>query len=305
MSTRLKMGLVGAGVFAGYHANKLAELARVEFIGVHDPDETRAKAVAEKHSVTALSAQDLFELCDAVVIACPASFHGRMALQALEAGCHCLIEKPLAVSVAEAEQIVAASKSKSLTVQIGHQERMVLRAIGLDRVEDVPLSIEAVRTSPYSVRGTDTSVTMDLMTHDIDLCTVLFGRAPDGVTGQSHAVKSTTPDDAQATLTYGETTATLRASRVAEVGERRMIITYPTGQVEIDFNAKRLTHDTPYDLNTEFGDDPRAKDSLGAATRVFVDAVLDGTPALVSAQDGLIAVRVATQIDKKTEGETV
>lgn len=297
MTQRLKIGLIGAGVFAGYHANKLAVHPRLEFVGVHDPDARRAAALAKTHNLRAMDAEALVSECDAMVIACPASFHGQMAIAALEAGCHCLIEKPLAVGVSDAERIVELSLRNNLIVQVGHQERMVLRAIGFDKIKETPLRVEAFRANGYSQRGTDTSVTMDLMTHDIDLCTTLFGVAPDDVSGQSRAVKSKTPDEAEVTLIYSEAKAVLRASRVTETPQRRMVLTYPSGAVEIDFNSKTLTHDTLFNLNANFGDDPRAKDSLGAATKVFVDAVLDGTPVLVSAGDGLIAVRVAAQID--------
>ena len=297
MSQRLKIGLIGAGVFAGYHANKLASHRRVEFVGLHDPDEERANALAKKHGVIAFSAQDLYAASDAVIIACPASFHGDMALAAIEAGCHCLIEKPLASTVKQAEQIATLSQARDLIIQVGHQERIVMKAIGLDRVKEKPLHIKAIRANPYSLRGTDTSVTMDLMTHDIDICTFLFGGAPDLVTGETDFVRSSKADESQAVLHYGEARAHLRASRVVDVGERSMKITFPSGQVDIDFNAKRLTHDTPFDLNDDFGTDPRAKDSLGAATQVFIEAVLDGAPVMVSARDGLIAVKAAVQID--------
>ena len=297
MSDTMKIGLVGAGVFAGYHANKLSEHPRVSFVGVHDPDRPRACALAEKHGVEVMDADALHAACDAMVIACPASFHGEMAIRALEADCHCLIEKPLAVTVGDAERIVGISKKKSLVVQVGHQERMVLKAIGLLDVEEVPLAVNAVRSSPYSSRGTDTSVTMDLMTHDIDICTALFGRAPDSVSGQSRPVKSKTADEANAVLTYGYARAKLSASRVVETGERHMTVTYPSGTVKIDFNAKTLVNATDHDLNARFGDSDLAKDSLGAATKSFIAAILDKTPVMVSAEEGLIAVRTAAEVD--------
>lgn len=301
MSERLKIGLVGAGVFAGYHANKLAKNARVQFIGVYDPDFGKATALADKHNIEAMDASILYDICDAVVIACPASFHGQMALAALNANCHCLIEKPLATKVAEAEKIVAIAAAKNLIVQVGHQERMVLRAIGLDKLPQTPLRIEAIRSTVYSARGTDTSVTMDLMTHDIDLCTAIFGRAPDRIFGRSQKVKSNTADEAEARLLYGEAEVHLLASRIVEMGERKMKLTYSSGQVEIDFNAKTLTHNTPFALNENFADDPRVKDSLCAATEIFIEAILDKKAVLVSATDGRIAVKAAREIDRGTE----
>ena len=301
MVEAIKIGLIGAGVFAGYHANKLTEHDRVTFTGVYDPDEDRAKTVSNKHDVPVLSAEDLLDVSDAVVIACSAVHHGEMVVRALHYGCHCLVEKPLSTSLEATEDILALSDQKNLIVQIGHQERMVLKAIGLYKVEERPIRIEAVRYSPYSVRGTDTSVTMDLMTHDIDLCTALMGVAPNQIRGESRLVRSTTPDMAFGILQYNDTVARLSASRVEAVSERWMTLTYPTGEVHIDFNAKTLTNTTRFALNEKFGEDDIAKDSLAAATDVFVKAILDGTPVLVSAAEGAIAVRAAIAIDEGRE----
>ena len=298
MADRLKIGLIGAGVFAGYHANKLAVHQRVTFAGIMDLDRAIAQQLADQHKVEAISLDEVLERSDAVVIASPATTHGVIAVQALQAGCHCLIEKPLTISAHEADEIIRLAAFKNLTVQVGHQERLVLRAIGLEEAPERPIKIEAVRDSPYSTRGTDTSVTMDLMTHDIDLCTALFGAAPDAVKASAACVKSRTPDIAEAVLTYGKSSAILTSSRVAESSKRRMKITYPSGFVEIDFNAKTLTHTTPFALHADFAEDSRAKDSLGEATDIFIRAILDKTPVLVSAEEGAIAVLTALQIDE-------
>jgi len=297
MSEQLKIGLVGAGVFAGYHANKLSDHPRVIFTGVVDRSAENAEKLAQKHAVPILTLDELLTRSDAVVIASPASVHGAAALQALNAGCHCLIEKPLTTTLSEAEEIAALAARRNLTVQVGHQERMVLRAIGLDSVKAQPIKIEAVRNSPYSLRGTDTSVTFDLMTHDIDLCTALMGGAADEINGQSRAVRSETSDMAYVWLRYGTSMARLSASRVAEKSERWMKLTYASGEVHIDFNAKTLSNTTEFALDENFAESEMAKDSLGAATDNFVRAVLDATPVLVSAEEGVIAVRTAARID--------
>jgi len=143
MSEQLKIGLIGAGVFAGYHANKLAAHSRTDFIGVYDKDDARARELAAKH----------------------------------------LIEKPLATTAKEVDVLLSLASAQSLIIQVGHQERLVFRTIGLEAVSERPSKIEAVRNSAYSPRGTDTSVTLDLMTHDIDLCTVLMESSPDHLEG--------------------------------------------------------------------------------------------------------------------------
>lgn len=302
MSERLKIGLIGAGVFAGYHANKLSAHPRVTFTGVVDRSGKRAAELAKKHDVPSLKLDELLDVSDAVVIASAASAHGDLAVKALKAECHCLIEKPLATSIAAAEKIVSTALSRDLVVQVGHQERMVLAAIGLDNLKERPVRIEAVRHSSYSHRGTDTSVTMDLMTHDIDLCTALMGRAPDDVRGEAQPIRSDMPDMAYGILHYGNAVALLSASRVENASERWMKVTYPSGEVLIDFSAKTLVNSTDFALDETFADKKIAKDSLGAATDMFVKAVLDGTPVLVSAEEGAIAVRTAMTIDEGKDG---
>ena len=298
MMDSLKIGLIGAGVFASYHANKLAKHTRVDFTGIVDRDETKARDLAKQHGVRSMSLPELLTQSDAIVIATPAKTHGDFATQALKAGCHCLIEKPLTISAKNADEIIALAAAKNLKIQVGHQERLVAREIGLMGLSERPIKIEAVRNSTYSARGTDTSVTMDLMTHDIDLCTAILGGVPDKIQGRVEGIKSNTPDRSAATLIYDGCRVSLAASRVESTSKRVMKITYPSGFVEVDFNAKLLTHTTPFNLNADFAGDPRAKDSLGEATDIFVRAILDKTPVLVTAEEGAIAVLTALQIDE-------
>lgn len=294
----LRVGLVGAGVFGGYHANKLSKNSRVVFSGVFDPDIERAQTLAKKHGIQVFAdPKALCEQSEAIVIACPASYHGENAILALEHDCHVLIEKPIATDFEQAQKIVSLSDEKSLIVQIGHQERFVAKAIGLHTIPETPTHIIAIRNTPYSLRGTDTSVTLDLMSHDIDLCCMLMKGTPDKISGTSEAVKSKTPDQARAELTFDNGTAILSSSRVEDVLTRQMTLHYPSGTVLIDFAAKTLQHNTPFELNADFGNDAIAADSLGAATDCFIAAVLDGTPVSVTAQDGLNAAKIALQID--------
>lgn len=298
MSKTLKIGVVGAGVFGGYHAGKCAAHERIDFIGVYDPNADNAAAQAAKHGVRAYARySDMLKDVEAVIIASPASHHGEMALAALDTGRHVLIEKPIADNAEMASRIVETAERKGLIVQVGHQERFVLKAIGLDCVPETPVQITGHRFSPYSVRGTDVSVTLDLMTHDLDLVLWLMGRDPDSIKGESLCVKSETPDAAYAALMFGGLQSRLEASRVEEGSSRQMRITYPSGTAEIDFNAKTITHDTPFDLNADFASDPMAKDSLGAATNAFVEAVLDGKPVAITGGNGLRALKAGLIVD--------
>lgn len=299
MTRVLKMGVVGAGVFGGYHAGKCAIHPRINFVGIYDPDQLRGNELADKHGVTAYKDYDrLLNDVEAVVIATPAQFHGSMAIKAFKAGCHALIEKPIAAIAQEAEEIIRHSTDKHLIVQVGHQERFVIKAIGLDRVNESPIQIIGHRHNTYSPRGTDVSVSLDLMTHDIDLAVWLMGEPPIAVSGEAIKVRSAHPDASLVNLIFSKgRTARLEASRVEDTGSREMFIRYPSGDVRIDFNAKTVSHSTPFDLDENFGNNQIAKDSLGAATNSFVEAVLDGKPISVSASAGLIALKTALRVD--------
>ena len=298
MNQSLKIAVIGAGVFGGYHANKCAAHPRADFVGIYDRNISRAKLQAEKHGVKAFdNFQSMLAQTDAVIIASPAKSHGAMALTALEFGKHCLIEKPIASSAKEAARIIQLAKDKNLIVQTGHQERFVAKAIGLHRLPQTPLNIVARRMSKFSKRGTDVSVTLDLMTHDLDLVLMLMSGLPIEVRGETRIEKSEYPDFTKGDLRFENGTATLTASRLEDDFSRTMDITYPSGTISIDFNAKTLTHNTPFDLNADFGQDPDAKDSLGAATNAFIEAVLDGKAVPVTAEDGYNALKLALVID--------
>ena len=306
MNQSLKIAVIGAGVFGGYHANKCAEHPGADFVGIYDHNFPRAKTQAEKHGVKAFdNFQAMLAQTEAVIIASPADTHGAMALTALEFGKHCLIEKPITSSLKEAARIVQLAKDKNLIVQIGHQERFVAKAIGLHNLPQSPLNIVARRMSKFSKRGTDVSVTLDLMTHDLDLVLMLMGGLPIEVRGETRIEKSKYPDFARGDLRFENGSATLTASRLEDDFSRTMDITYPSGTVSIDFNAKTLTHNTPFDLNADFGQDPDAKDSLGAATNAFIEAVLDGKAVPVTAEDGYNALKLALVIDGPESGEVI
>lgn len=299
MSRKLKIGVVGAGVFGRYHVGKCAAHSDVDLIGVFDHRYSSAVKAAKECAAKAYAQfSDLLTDIDAVIIASPAQSHGALSIQALEAGVHCLIEKPIAASEKDAAQIVALAKANKCTVQIGHQERFVAGAIGLDKIPEVPLSITAFRMSPYSARGTDVSVTLDLMTHDLDLLNLLIEERPTEVKGVPMTVRSNFADASLGIITFPSgMTAKLHASRVEAGFRRTMEITYPRGTVSIDFNAKTLTHDTPFDLDTNFASNPLASDSLGAATNAFVAAILSDKPVPITAEDGYRALEMALAID--------
>jgi len=298
-SDSLKIGVIGAGVFGNYHAGKCAAHPRHDFIGIFDPDHERVRAAAKQHRTCAFdNCNALISGVDAVIVASIAVHHGPIAVAALRAGRHVFVEKPIAADLETSQTMVRLAKENGLVLQVGHQERFIARAIGLDSAPKKPTKITATRLGPVSQRGTDVSVTLDLMTHDLDMALWLMGDKPENVDGESMCVYSDTPDTARAKLTFKNgATAHLEASRCEDSPDRVMRIDYPDGYVRIDFVNKTFEDTTGYGFNKDFAGHPLAQDSLGSGTSAFTSSILDGTPVAVSGQDGMNALEIALKID--------
>ena len=296
--SKISIGIVGSGVFGRYHGLKCKSHPNVNLVGFVTSDKAQAvKLCKEVGGRVFNTTKELAKACDAIIIACPAVYHFEHAKTALMNNCHVLIEKPMVTNVDEGLTLIELAKNRGKIIQAGHQERYVVRAIGLDRISEKPIRIAARRMGPYSVRGTDASVTLDLMTHDLDLVLWLLGEKPHAVSGDTLSVRSETPDVALAFLSFPNTEVRLEASRVEDAGERIMTLTYPSGQVRIDFNAKTLGNSTPFEFNSDFSEHPEAKDSLAAGLNEFVGSIQAGRSPWISGQDGLAAVKIALEID--------
>lgn len=295
MDRILKAGVVGSGVFGGFHTRKYAEMDGIELVGVFDVDAERCKALADQYGVTAFSDLPAFlEACEIVTVASPAVTHAETALAALKAGCSVYVEKPLAADLENADRIVAEAASRNLVVACGHQERVVFQAMGLFDVPETPLRLEAVRRGTPSPRSRDVSVVLDLMIHDLDLALSLTEAEPLAVEadGDEDAVRT------EATFTDGFT-AIFEASRVHDARERTMKIVYPSGELEIDFVARTFRNTTPFALNEAFADTPAGKDPLGASVGGFVDAVRGKSPRpVVTGEEAARALDLALAVEQ-------
>lgn len=298
--TMLRAGVIGAGVFGRHHARKYASDPRVDFVGIYDSALERAAAAAEEVGGGVFETlEDMFAAVDVVTVASPPETHGRLALAALRAGKHVLIEKPLASTEAEGAELVALAAKMGLVLACGHQERLVFDAMGLFDAPERPLRIEARRAGPWTGRSADVSVTLDLMIHDMDLVIALMGEAPTAVSARANARRGDLADDLDVSARFaGGGTAELAASRVCDGRVRTMKIVYPSGTVEIDFVARSFENSTPFALNPDFGLDPRGRDPLGANVHAFLDAVTHVTARPpVTGAEGLAALRFALAAD--------
>lgn len=295
MSDVLRAGVVGAGVFGGFHAKKYVELDGVRFIGVFDVDAPRAAGLAAPLGGRAFdSLEALLAEVDIVTIATPAVFHADAALAALKAGKPVYLEKPLAVTLEDADRIVGEGAARNLPVAVGHQERIVFQAMGLLDVTEKPLRLEAVRRGTPGQRNLDVSAVLDLMIHDLDLALALTDADPIAVEAEG------SPDETSTEVTFADGfTAVFEASRIAEARERTMKIVYPSGELAIDFVARTFSNTTGFALDEGFADTPAGRDPLGASVREFLDAVRGISPRpLVTAEEAARALDLALAVEQ-------
>lgn len=296
----IRVGVAGAGVFGGNHAKKLAANADAKLIGIYDRDLSRAVALAQP--LGAAGYDDLSQLLaqiDALVVATPAVAHGGVARAAIDAGRHCLVEKPLAATHEDALILCEHAAAAGLILQAGHQERYIFKAMGLLDITQKPRHLEAIRVGLPSVRGADVSATLDLMVHDIDLARLLFACEPVSIAAKRLAGSPENPDAVEANLVFANGgTARLLASRAADERDRRMTINYEGGDVAIDFIAKSFVDGPGFGLHRDFA--TRIPDPMGAATADFLAAIAGEKPVAISGLDGAAAVGIAQAIDQAT-----
>jgi predicted dehydrogenase len=304
-SPPLRIGIAGVGHFGRYHALKVAGSEQAVLAGVFDTDDERAGTVGRETRAPALDFAPLLSASDALVIAAPAEAHHKLAVEALRAGKHVLVEKPIAATLAQADELAALAAARRLVLQVGHLERFSAAFAAMEGRLSAPLYIEATRIAPFKQRGTDVSVILDLMIHDLDLILSLVASEIDSVDAVGAAVASEHADLANARIRFTNgAVATITASRVAMRTERRMRVFARDGYLAVDFSNRRLTviargRGAPVPGVAGFGIEEASwqdHDSLGAEHAAFVASVQDGAPVLVDAAAGRRALAAALMV---------
>ena len=238
----LRLGVVGAGHFGRYHAQKMAALGGARLVAVADVDADRAAAVADPLGTDAVSDhRALIGHIDAVSVAVPAAAHYAVVKDFLDAGIHVLVEKPFTETVATAQELTALAEAKGLVLQVGLIERFsdAFRAVA-PRITR-PLYIESIRVGPFSERGTDVSVVLDLMIHDIDIILALVDAPVADIDAVGTPVFSGSEDIANARLKFANgCVANVTASRVSLKTERSLRIFQPDTYVKVDHGERSV-----------------------------------------------------------------
>ena len=307
---KIKAGVVGVGYLGQFHAEKYAKIKEVELVGVVDIDKPRAKEIAKRYRTQPFFHHaDLFHRVQAVSIAVPTPLHYSIAKDFFLKGIDVLLEKPISNTIEEAEELVGLAESKGLIFQAGHLERFNGALLALEGIIRNPRFIESHRLAPFSKRGIDVNVVLDLMIHDID---ILLSWIPSEVK-QIHAVGlpilTRDIDIANARLEFENgCTANLTASRVSKEKVRKTRIFQPNGTLSIDYLSqkvsvsKKVTHPEKDEEGSEVvtQEIPVEKvDALEAEIRSFIQTVKIRKNIRVSGKDGKRALEVALRIIQK------
>lgn len=313
--SRIPAGVVGVGKLGAEHARLLAQSDAFELEGVHDRSTARAKEVADTLSVPVFAeAETLLDRVEAVVVAVPTAGHREAAAAAIRAGCHALVEKPLASSLAEADEILALAEEKGVVLGVGHVERFNGVLLAAEPWLDRPRFIESLRMAPFQPRGADTTVVLDLMIHDIDLVLTLTEAPLADVRAVGVPVISPRIDLANARLSFEDgTVANITASRVALKALRKLRLFQRSGYFSLDLAGGTGHHYRRRDPGTvteitgvealveHVPLEARGGEALGRELEAFADAIAGRPSRLVSGRAGRDALEVAIRITREIE----
>ncbi len=306
----LNAAVIGTGYLGRFHAQKYAAAVDVDLKYVVDLDLAAATAVAEETGAIATSDyQSILGEVDLVSIVVPTTLHYVVAKQCLMAGVHCLVEKPITVTEAEADELIAIAKQRNLCLQVGHLEQFnpVVRALALT---EAPRFIEAYRLAPFNPRANDVSVVLDLMIHDIEIVQSLVNSPLIQVDASGASVITNGIDIANARLKFAnQSVANLTASRISQKSERKMRLFGQNHYYSLDFQDRKLSHHwvdggaseaqgPSIDSNsTQF----EQADALKQEILDFIECVRRGRPPIVSGEQGRDALSIALKIMQQIE----
>jgi predicted dehydrogenase len=303
----LRTAVIGVGYLGNFHAQKYAAISGVKLVGVVDNDAARAAEIASAlDTVPYTDHRELIGKVDAVSVVVPTQLHYLVARDFLAAGVHVLIEKPITVSLAEADELIAIADEKKLVFQVGHLERFNPVLVALEGILIQPLFIESVRIAPFKPRGTDVNVVLDLMIHDIELIQHIVKSPVDRIDAIGAPVFTGEEDIANARIVFENgCVANVTASRISLKSERKMRIFQRDAYITLDFQNRKVLV-AQKGSGELFPGVPNVKvderelgqsDALLNEIESFIAAILEGKLPQVSGRDGKMALETALKIN--------
>ncbi len=304
----VRTAVIGVGHLGRWHADKFAALPESELIAVCDSDGARAAEIAAPLGVEAVTDyRSLIGRVDAVSIVVPTTWHHEVAKWFLEHDVHVLLEKPITTTVEQADELIAIARARGCVLQVGHLERFNAAIQALDTVLEQPLFIESHRLAPFKPRGTDVSVVLDLMIHDIDIILDIVGSRIERIDANGASILSGETDIANARIRFENgCVANVTASRVSMHSERRMRLFQHDSYLSVDFQdrvlkvcrkgEREMVPGVPEIACEEQAFDNN--DALLVEARAFLHAIQTGSEPVVSGEDGRRALQTAMEIGR-------
>jgi predicted dehydrogenase len=309
--SRLPVGVIGVGALGQHHARHLAQLDEVHLVGVCDIDAARSEQIAAELGTAAfVEVDDLLARVEAVTIAVPTPAHAEVGLRALELSVPVLMEKPLAATLDQADDLIAAARRRRVQLQVGHIERYNRALRAAEPYLDGPRYFECQRLAPFQPRGTDVAVVLDLMIHDLDLVLHLTGGiAATEVRASGISVLSSHLDLANARVEFANgAVAQATASRVARERIRRLRLFQPNGYFSLDLASgggefMRVRPGWQPGTGRELADvverivlEAPEADALALELQSFVHAVRGQREVVVRGEEGRAALALALRV---------
>lgn len=312
----LKVGIVGVGHLGKFHLNNWLEIEGVQVTGFMDPDDAVANEVIDKYGIRRfIHADDFLSQCDAIDVVTPTNYHYEWCEKAIKLGKHVFVEKPFAHTMDEARALVKLAKESNIKLQVGHVERFNPAFLALKNAELNPMFIEVHRLAQFNPRGTEVSVILDLMIHDIDIILSIVKSDVKKISASGVAVLTETPDIANVRIEFDNgCVANLTSSRISMKKMRKMRLFQKDAYIGIDFLDKKteiIKLKEPgdkdvfsFDIATSSGNKTIAVanpvvpqiNAIRQELEEFKDAIENNTETIVSEIDGLKAMDVAHQI---------
>lgn len=320
----LRIGVFGTGHLGKFHLNNWQQIEGTELVGFYDPNDDTAKEVSEKYNIARfLDPTVLMDAVDAVDIVAPTPFHFELCQAAIRKGKHIFVEKPLANTMDEARELLKLVAESKVKLQVGHVERFNPAFQAAQKMNLNPMFIEVHRLAQFNPRGTEVSVILDLMIHDIDIILTLIKSDVKNIYASGIAVMTDTPDIANVRIEFNNgCVANLTSSRISMKKMRKIRLFQKDAYIGIDFLEKKtevIRLKTPedtsaftFDLETPAGvrtiaiDAPPVEDgnAIRMELEAFRDAIVNNTRTQVNEIDGFAAMEVAHQILHKIRHST-
>jgi predicted dehydrogenase len=321
----LKVGVFGVGHLGKFHLNNWKEIEGVKLVGFFDPNNDHANQVIEQYGLKRYMDEDkLMDACDIIDVITPTDHHFGVCMQAIRKGKHVFVEKPLAHTIQEGRDIVNMVREANVKMQVGHVERFNPAFLALKDMNLNPMFIEVHRLAQFNPRGTEVSVILDLMIHDIDIILSLVKSDVKHISASGVAVMTDTPDIANVRIEFNNgCVANLTSSRISMKKMRKMRLFQPNSYIGIDFLEKKTEiiklkqpedkNVFSFDIETQNGKKTIAianpiinpQNAIKLELESFVAAIENNTPTVVSEIDGFLAMEVAHQILEKINSTSI